>query len=223
LPGSLSPQDHHGVLWTHGAAIDLGAFPEDTSSNAYNVNSHGQVVGTSEDRAHMLIGVGEHAFLWESGGPIVDLNSLISPGASLQLTYAAGINDAGEIVGFGVPTGVPPEDYETQGHAYILTPCDENHPDVEGCDYSLMDADAAARENPAPGTQKPPTTALHTAHPFGRRGLSNRHFGTQTGMLPISENRTPEVEDDVVNQPVTDNVDSVLGPLPGHCHCSRRT
>jgi len=140
-----SPEDHHAVLWRHGAAIDLGAFPEDTSSNAYNVNSRGQVVGTSEDRAHMLIGVGEHAFLWEGGGPIVDLNTLIPPGSSLQLTYAVGINDAGEIVGFGVPPGVPPEDYETQGHAYILIPCDENHPGVEGCDYSLVDAAAATR------------------------------------------------------------------------------
>jgi hypothetical protein len=105
-----------------------------------------------------------------------DLNSLISPGASLQLTYAVGINDAGEIVGFGVPTGVPPEDYETQGHAYILTPCDENHPDVEGCDYSLMDADAAARENPVPGIQKPPTTAPHTVHPFRLTWLEQQTF-----------------------------------------------
>lgn len=95
----------------------------------------------------MLIGVGEHAFLWENGGPIVDLNTLIPPGSSLQLTYAVGINDAGEIVGFGVPSGVPPEDYETQGHAYVLIPCDENHPGVEGCDYDLVDADGAVRES----------------------------------------------------------------------------
>lgn len=147
LPGSQSPQDHHAVLWRQGTAIDLGAFPVDTSRNAYNVNSQGQVVGTSEDRAHMLIGVGEHAFLWKNGGPIVDLNTLIPPGSSLQLTYAVGINDAGEIVGFGVPPGVPPEDYETQGHAYVLIPCDENHPGVEGCDYDLVDADGAVRES----------------------------------------------------------------------------
>ena len=135
------------MWWRHDTAIDLGAFPEDRSSNAYNVNSHGQVVGTSEDRAHMLIGVGEHAFLSENGGPIVDLNTLIPPGSSLQLTYAVGIHDAGEIVGFGVPSGVPPEDYETQGHAYVLIPCDENHPGVEGCDYDLVDADGAVRES----------------------------------------------------------------------------
>ena len=119
--------------------IDLGTFPEDKSSNAYYVNARGQVVGTSEDRAHMLIGVGEHAFLWEDGGPMVDLNTLIPPGSSLQLTYAVAINDRGEVAGFGVPPGVRPEEYEFQGHAYVLIPCDENHPDVEGCDYSMVE------------------------------------------------------------------------------------
>ena len=153
LPGSLSPQDHHAVLWRHGRMIDLGTFPEDTSSNAYSVNSRGQVVGTSEDRAHMVIGVGEHAFLWEGNGPMVDLNTLIPAGSSLRLTYAVAINDRGEIAGFGVAPGVPPENYETEGHAYILIPCDEDHPNLEGCDYSSADADAHARsahEAPAP-------------------------------------------------------------------------
>lgn len=92
---------------------DLGTLPGGSSSHAYFVNDRGQVVGTSEDRAHMLIGVGEHAFLWEDGGPMVDLNSLIPAGSSLQLTYAVAINDRGEIAGFGVSPGVPPEKYET--------------------------------------------------------------------------------------------------------------
>jgi probable HAF family extracellular repeat protein len=149
LAGPLSPQDHHAVLWRHGVQIDLGTFPEDSSSNAYYVNSRGQVVGTSEDRAHMLIGVGEHAFLWEDGGPMVDLNTLIPAGSSLTLTYAVAINDSGVIAGFGVPPGVPPQDYEIQGHAYILIPCDENHPGVEGCDYSLVDAPVVPQTSPA--------------------------------------------------------------------------
>jgi probable HAF family extracellular repeat protein len=143
LPGPLTPQDHHAVLWRHDVMIDLGTFPEDTSSNALFVNSRGQVVGTSEDRAHMLIGVGEHAFLWEDGGPMVDLNTLIPAGSSLQLTYAVAINDRGEIAGFGVPPGVPPEDYETKGHAYILLPCDDDHPGV--CGDEVREAGASSR------------------------------------------------------------------------------
>lgn len=166
LPGPLSPQDHHAVLWRHGDQIDLGAFPEDTSSNAYFVNSRGQVVGTSEDRAHMLIGVGEHAFLWEGNGPMVDLNTLIPPGASLELTYAIAINGRGEIAGFGVPPGVLPEDYETQGHAYVLLPCDERHPNLEGCDYSMADDPHSVR----PRVYGVPTRTV----PASSRRLENR-------------------------------------------------
>jgi probable HAF family extracellular repeat protein len=159
LPGPLSPEDHHAVLWSHGAMIDLGTFPEDTSSNAYNVNARGQVVGTSEDRAHMLIGVGEHAFLWENGGPMVDLNTLIPADSSLQLTYAVAINNRGEIAGFGVPPGVLPEDYEFQGHAYMLVPCDENHPGLEGCDYSLVDTSTTVDVHPPQAIQSPAEAA----------------------------------------------------------------
>ena len=54
---------------------------------------------------------------------MVDLNTLIAPGASLNLTYAVAINDRGEIAGFGVPPDCDPQDHELCGHAYILVPC----------------------------------------------------------------------------------------------------
>jgi hypothetical protein len=114
----------------------------------------------------MLIGVGEHAFLWEGNGPMVDLNTLIPPGASLELTYAIAINDRGEIAGFGVSPGVPPEDYETQGHAYVLLPCDEGHPNLEGCDYSMADDAHSVR----PRVHGVPTRTT----PASSRRLENR-------------------------------------------------
>ena len=178
LPGSLSPQEHHAVLWRHGRQIDLGAFPEDTSSNAYYVNSRGQVVGTSEDRAHMLIGVGEHAFLWEGNGPMVDLNTLIPAGASLHLTYAVAINDHGEIAGFGVPPGVLPEEYETKGHAFVLIPCDEDHPNIEGCDYERVDAPVESSMHTAPPESssefQPEALARPQQHLTGYATLSHK-------------------------------------------------
>jgi hypothetical protein len=55
----------------------------------------------------------------------------------------------GEIAGFGVlPNG--------DGHAFLLVPCDEMHPHVEGCDYNMMEASATASVKPTiyatPGT-----------------------------------------------------------------------
>jgi probable HAF family extracellular repeat protein len=144
LPGS-TPQNHDAVLWKKNGAemIDLGVLPGDSCANAYYVNSRGQVVGTSENRDLCLIPTGEHAFLWEDGGPMVDLNALIPPGSSLQLTFAVAINDAGQIAGFGVPAGCAPQDVDLCGHAYVLIPCDENRAGAGECDDSPVDVSAA--------------------------------------------------------------------------------
>jgi probable HAF family extracellular repeat protein len=189
LAGPLSPQDHHAVLWTHGVINDLGTLPGDSSSNAYFVNDRGEVVGTSEDRAHMLIGVGEHAFLWENGGPMIDLNSLIPASSSLQLTYAVAINDRGEIAGFGVPPGVPPEKYETEGHAYILVPCDENHADSEGCEDRDVGPTSAKAPNSTGSAVAPDLLTLKqgeaeraSATDGLREGLAHRYHVFGTGM-----------------------------------------
>jgi probable HAF family extracellular repeat protein len=135
LPGP-PPQNHNGVLWTKNGAvmIDLGVLPGDSCANAYYVNSRGQVVGTSESRDLCLVPTGEHAFLWEEDGPLVDLNSLIPSGSSLQLTFAVAINNRGEIAGFGVPSGCAPKDVGICGHAYVLIPCDGDRGYGEGCD-----------------------------------------------------------------------------------------
>jgi probable HAF family extracellular repeat protein len=145
------------VLWkNHGAEkIDLGVLPGDSCSNAYYVNGRGQVVGTSENRVLCLLPTGEHAFLWEDDGPMVDLNSLIPSGSSLDLTFAVSINDRGEIAGFGTPAGCRPDTVEFCGHAYVLIPCDAGHPNIEGCDYSMIDATAQSSSGARPIQENP--------------------------------------------------------------------
>jgi probable HAF family extracellular repeat protein len=128
LPGPF-PQNHDAVLWKKGKAIDLGVLPGDSCSNAYFINSRGLIVGTSENQYLCSILIGQHAFLKEPGKPMVDLNTLIPAGSSLDLTHAVAINDRGEIAGFGVPRGCAPEDFELCGHAYVLIPCGME----EGC------------------------------------------------------------------------------------------
>jgi len=67
---------------------------------------------------------------------IVDLNTLIPPGSGLVLIMATSINDSGEIGGQGVSSA-------GDNHAFLLVPCDDNHPGVQGCDYSMVDANPA--------------------------------------------------------------------------------
>jgi probable HAF family extracellular repeat protein len=115
-------------FWKNGTMTSLGVLPGKLCSYAHQINSKGQVTGSSDDDCN---DGGGHAFLWENGGPMVDLNDLVS-GADMTLGGATGINDRGEITAVGVLTN-------GDLHAFLLIPCDEHHPGVEGCDYSLVD------------------------------------------------------------------------------------
>jgi probable HAF family extracellular repeat protein len=107
LPGS---QLHDGFLWRKGKMTDLGTLPGDPCTRANWINEERQIVGNSSDCTTAL-----HAILWEDGGPPVDLNTLIPPNSSLQLTNALDINNQGEIAGEGVPAGCQPVDVGTCG------------------------------------------------------------------------------------------------------------
>jgi probable HAF family extracellular repeat protein len=116
----------HGFLWRNGAMTDLGMIAGSPNSQADFINSKTQIVGGSFSCDGAPI-----AFLWENGS-MVDLNTLISPNSPFFLAWAPFIDDHGEIGAFGVlPNG--------DSHTVLLIPCDESHPNIEGCDYSLAE------------------------------------------------------------------------------------
>jgi probable HAF family extracellular repeat protein len=127
----LGDQVNHAVLWRHGVKLDLGTVGGDSCSGAFGLNSQAQVVAVS-----YTCGMGNfRASLWESGGPMVDLNALIPPGSGLYLDQVININNRGEISGEAVLSN-------GANHAVLLIPCDDDHPGIEGCDYSMVEATA---------------------------------------------------------------------------------
>jgi probable HAF family extracellular repeat protein len=110
-------QSFHATLWKRGQIIDLGTLEGDCFSNANAINSSGQIIGQS----FSCDGTISRAVVWINGS-IVDLNTAIPPNATLQLGETDNINDRGEIVGRGLPTGCGNPDL--CGRVFLLTPCD---------------------------------------------------------------------------------------------------
>ena len=132
---TLNDQGFHAFLWKQEVMTDLTKVSSECSM-ALGINSKDQVVGFTCFEAD-----GGDAVLWDEGQEI-DLNIFNYPGSGLQnLQLAYNINDRGEIDGLGVPPGCG--DPFACGLAFVLIPCDENHPGVEGCDYSMMEAPIA--------------------------------------------------------------------------------
>ena len=115
----------HTFLWTkeHGMR-DLGAVENDVASvpgGMGGINNRGQVVGQSCDANPLTSQTPPHcrAYLWQAG-KMLDLNSLIPADSPLSLIFGYGINDAGEITGFGIEKGTG------DIHGFLLIPCDRD-------------------------------------------------------------------------------------------------
>jgi probable HAF family extracellular repeat protein len=142
-------QTGHAFLWRNGVMTDLGTIGTDPASDAASINSQGQIVGGT----FIFGGADLRGWLWENGGPIVDLEKLVLPGSGLTVFSGNLINDRGEIAGRGrLPNG--------DEHAIVLIPCDENHPDVDGCDYGPVET---ANEVQAMAEQTTQGTASHAS------------------------------------------------------------
>ena len=122
---------------------------------ASSINSSEQVVGQDFG----------HAFLWEDGGPLVDLNTLVPPNSGLLLVEPGQINDRGEI-------SVNASDASGNNHTVLLIPCDDDHPDVHGCDYDTIDAETAAAQSTARPYVPTTTQRLPRSRWSNRRHMS---------------------------------------------------
>jgi probable HAF family extracellular repeat protein len=89
---SLSDGVTHAFLYTNkDGMIDLGALGvAGNTSQANAINNAGTIVGASNG----------HAFVYQNN-QMIDLNTLIDPALGFTLTNATGINNLGQIVGYG--------------------------------------------------------------------------------------------------------------------------
>lgn len=143
------PQLHHAFLWKNGVMTDLGVPPGQPCSTAIDINAKSQIV---IDTGICGVGGGPGQ-LWENGH-LYDLNALVEPGSGFFIGDVNFINDSGEIAATGVLSN-------GNQHALVLVPCDDDHPGVAGCDYSMVDAANAQSSVAAPRSQTAtqPTTS----------------------------------------------------------------
>lgn len=106
----------HAFWYGAGQKKDLGTLGDTSKANA--INNNGQIVGLT-DGVFDDGGI-NHAALWtiNSDGSVTltDLNTLIA-GSGWVLAEATGINDKGQIVGYGTVG----EGFDAQTHAFLLS------------------------------------------------------------------------------------------------------
>jgi probable HAF family extracellular repeat protein len=104
-----------------GTMTDLGTLPGRDQSIASDINDLGQVVGLSFNDTGMAA-----AFMWSASAGMQDVNTLLPANSGWVLVTAEGINNSGQITGYGTLAG------QVQ-HAYLLTPA------VPGASASIVD------------------------------------------------------------------------------------
>lgn len=134
----------HPFLWTKETGMrDLGVLPGDLVGAGVGMNNLGEVVGPSISAPGAAAG-NPRAFLWRNG-VMSDLNALVPADSPLYLLIAFGINDAGQIAGFGVNTSTG------DLHAFLAIPCDGSQVGT-----SLREGDTAGTTSgPDVATAKP--------------------------------------------------------------------
>jgi probable HAF family extracellular repeat protein len=130
----LANGDFHAFFRDGVDLVDLGTLNPASHpwSSANAINASNDIVGTSGT------GTTFHAVMWKHvqarqstatngkifTGSIIDLNSLLDSSLGWELTAATGINDSGQIIGYGLINGVR--------HGFLLNPCGSAGGDTDG-------------------------------------------------------------------------------------------
>ena len=110
-----------------GNFIDLGALSSGNYSEGQGINSAGEIVGLS----NLSSGGGTlHAFVYNSSGGMVNLNSLIPANSGWTLEDATAVNASGWIVGFGVNSAGATDGFLLEPGTVVINP--QNPGDVNG-------------------------------------------------------------------------------------------
>jgi probable HAF family extracellular repeat protein len=159
----LSDNNHDGDFKDTNEVTDLGALGKGTDAAASAINDVGQVTGMSGGNAFLWqkgvmkslgqingqmasptgINLGGYvvgtsniplAWVWTGSGKIKDLSGLIPPNSGWSFDGASRINDAGKIVGSGIPPAGGPS------HAFLLSPTSAPAGAVSASAASVTDA-----------------------------------------------------------------------------------
>ena len=105
---------------------------------------------------------------------MLDLNTLISPGSKLNLSFPSIINDRGEIAGQAqLPNG--------DIHAFLLIPCDGDHAGEGGCEDAPEATNATIQDSPVPGNQSSTNMAGSSLTPREIAARMLARFGRNQG------------------------------------------
>ncbi len=112
-------------LWTKKKGMQhLALLPGDVVGAGLAINNRGEVVGASISPGGLASGT-PSAVVWQKGteGGVTDLNLSLSPDSSfIALLTAFGINDKGQIAGFGMTSS-------GDVHAFLANPCEHDDGD----------------------------------------------------------------------------------------------
>jgi probable HAF family extracellular repeat protein len=164
ISSTADDQSFKGFLWHDGVMTDLGDLDADGCSNAISINAKSQIVGESFSCG----GDSHHPYIWENGGPMVDLNTLVSPGSDILVHEPLFISDEGEIAASGdLPDG--------DQHAVLLIPKEGDDGEAES-ELATRRESASAVESPA-GANHARLTPARMAELRARFGARHRGLG----------------------------------------------